>query len=170
MHADSQSSECAQLGLCTVGNLRLCIASEQQEMVRQFQKKPGNYMRANCPTFSLGEGCFDFAETRIDFVGQFVRVLIFGFELGVFRLRRFDRRRLLGGKVSRRAVELPQAVRMAVRKSTFNSTHFQPQAAIFSASAFSFAAAKLSSKVTFSSQPPSSSSKRSRMTMPPACS
>ena len=65
------------------------------------------------PTLEGGERCFDFAEACVDLVGQFVGILIFGFELGVLGLQGIDRRLFLGGEVSRRAVELAQMMGVA---------------------------------------------------------
>ena len=65
------------------------------------------------PILESGKRGLDLAEPRIHFVGQFVGALVFGFEPGVFGLQRLDRRPFLRSKISRRAIELAQAMGVA---------------------------------------------------------
>src|ERR1700730_11244266 len=57
-----------------------------------------------------GERRLDLAEARIHRVGQFLGVLIFGFELGVLSLQRLDRRLFLAREIGKRALEFAQAM------------------------------------------------------------
>ena len=69
------------------------------------------------PLVERGQRLLDLAETRIDLVRQLVGVLILRFELRLFGAQRVDGRLLLVGDVGGRAVELPQAVIVAIREA-----------------------------------------------------
>ncbi len=68
---------------------------------------------ADRPILEGGERRLDFAEARVHLVGQFVGVLVFGFEFGVLGLQGIDRRLLLGREVCWRPVELAQTMGVA---------------------------------------------------------
>ncbi len=66
------------------------------------------------PVFERHQCRFDLAETLIDLVGQFVGVLVVGFELGLLGVERVDGRLLLGGEIGRFALQFAQAAGVAV--------------------------------------------------------
>ena len=66
------------------------------------------------PIFEGGQRRLDFAETLVHLFGQFVGVLVFGFELGVFGFERVDRRLFFGREVRWRAFQFAQTVGVAV--------------------------------------------------------
>ena len=66
------------------------------------------------PIFEGSQRRLDFAETLIHLFGQFVGVLVFGFELGVFGFERVDRRLFFGREVRWRAFQFAQTMGVAV--------------------------------------------------------
>jgi hypothetical protein len=125
----------------------------------------------DCRSVSEREQCrLDLAKALIDLVWQLIGVLRSGLKPGMLGVERIDRDLLLARAIGRRPLELPQTIIVAIWKSTATEIHFQPSAAVASASVFSFSVTSRPSGATSCNQPPSSSSNRSRRIRPPACS
>jgi hypothetical protein len=121
------------------------------------------------PRFEGGQRRLDFPEPLIDLVRQFVGFAIVGLQLARFGFERIDCRAVLIGQVGWQPIQFAHALGVSIGE-IHTAIHFQPSAAMVSASAFSLSVTRRSSSGTSRSQPPSSCSNRSRMTMPPACS
>ena len=61
------------------------------------------------PLFERHQGRFDFAEPLIDFIRQFVRILVVEFELGLLGIEHSNGRLLLGGEIGGFALKLSEA-------------------------------------------------------------
>ena len=81
-------------------------------------KTPARTMSAGSidhgPVFERHQCRFDLAETLIDVVGQFVRILVVKFQLGMLGVECVDGRLLLDGEIGRFALQFTQAAGVAV--------------------------------------------------------